>query len=80
MGTHSKLRKKLFFNAEAKPSSERYLIKNAPPFIFADLEYDYRLFRKRATLKDQIKITAKRIILSFFGTNGLEKIKKIISR
>ncbi len=44
-GTHSKYQTQTFINAECNYKGSEYIIKKHPPFVFADLEYDYLTYK-----------------------------------
>ncbi len=78
-GTHHKKTVKTFVNNEASYKEDRYIIEKEPPFVFADQEFDYQLFKLMFPLKKRIKLFFKRLILKFFGEKGVDKIKGFLS-
>lgn len=77
-GTHHKKSIKTFVNNETSYKGNRYIIEKEPPFVFADIEYDYLCFKMRFTLRNRIRLLIRNFILKIFGKNGLEKIKNVI--
>lgn len=77
-GTHHNKPRKTFVNNEASYKETHYTIENAPPFVFADIEYDYQCFKMRFTLRNRIRWFIRKFILKFFGQNGLEKVRNKI--
>lgn len=77
-GTHHKKSIKTFVNNEASYKGNRYIIEKEPPFVFADIEYDYLCFKMRFTLRKRFRLFVRKIILNLFGKRGLEKIKNFV--
>lgn len=44
IGTHSKKMNK--FNVDVNPTNEQFIITNEPPFVFADVDYDYLMYKE----------------------------------
>lgn len=78
IGTHAKNKAKIYVNKEASYKGVLYTITKEPPFVFADVEYDYQNFKREENLRNRAKIRIHKIILKLFGKSGLEKIKKIV--
>lgn len=76
-GTHHKEPVKTYVNNEASNVDCSYSIVKEPPFVFADQDFDYQLFKLMFPFKTRIKLVVRRFIVKFFGKK-LDKIKNFI--
>lgn len=63
-GEHNKKGKKTFVYVESTYKDKEYVIRNRPPFIMSDCEYDYltrKENRKHRTLRTRVALFVKRI-------------------
>lgn len=78
VGTHSK--KKIFTNVKSSYIFDHYSINKEPPFVFADIEYDYQNFKREHTLRNRLKSLIYNFFVKIFGKAGLDKFKNLFSR
>ena len=65
VGTHHKKLVRTFVNKEASYKEDVFVINKEPPFIFADIEYDFQCFKKRNSWDKRIKRFIYKAIFMF---------------
>lgn len=74
-GVHHAKSKKCFVNNPSKYIGEEYLINSRPPFVYADYEYDYLIYRKE---EKELRPLWKKIIRAITSILHIkEPLKKI---